>query len=449
MEKKFNHLNHANLMTIKTIEVQCDQCKILFQKSKSEIKRKPNERHFCCRQCYFDSKKIPIIDCKYCEKPFECGKNRLKIYKEHFCSVKCQKLQWEKNKNIIGRTYGRCKVICIDEESDLIETCYVLECQCKERFSRRLLEIKRGHVYECPNCIFRRSQYYIGGKKYGRLSVQHQWEWRTSETNGKRFRYWFCICECGKELWIAANSILRSHTVSCGCFAQKNNSRYVNETLYPTRDEQSRLSNKTIYTRWLMLIHKCYNSKHSTYKSWGGKGYTVCDVWKNDFTSFKNWVIDNDFHNKKSICIKDEFKEFNPENCYLDSISAQANRMRNKKTLDKFGIEYSGQVKTLRQWCDHRGVSYEKIYKRWVFCKDLEKCFNDKLWNDGSGCHVRRTDIDDDQIRDLYNQGMTQKEITHHLKFHGVYYRMKKMGLLSRPAKRRSSLPSQSEGNTN
>lgn len=424
-------------MVISRVEVECTECKKSFLKSSSEIKRKPQQRHFCSMKCYFDNRKMPKINCKYCEKEFECPKYHLKLYKNHFCSVECQKLQWEKDKNLIGRKYGRCKVICIDEESDLIETCYILECQCKERFSRRFLDIKYGRVYECPNCIFRRSQYYIGGKKFGRLSVQEEWEWRTSESNGKRFRYWFCICECGKELWIQANSIIRAHTVSCGCYFQKNNSRYVNETLYPNRDEQTRFSNKNIYNRWLMLVHKCCNSKHSTYKSWGDKGYTVCDIWKNDFTSFKNWMFDNNFDNGQSVCIRDGFKEFNPENCYLDNISANSNRLRNKKNLEKFGIEYRGEVKTLKQWCDHYSVSYETIYKRWIFCKDLEKCLDNKRWNDGSGCHIRRSDINDDEIKSLYNKGMTMKEISHKLKFHGVYYRMKKMGLETRDAKRR------------
>lgn len=50
----------------------------------------------------------------------------------------------------------------------------------------------------------------------GRLKVVSFAEVKTL-TNGKRFAYWNCICECGKSTVVCGTNITRSAVKSCGC----------------------------------------------------------------------------------------------------------------------------------------------------------------------------------------------------------------------------------------
>ena len=72
--------------------------------------------------------------------------------------------------NLVGKKYGRALIIERHFVKNDKRKCptkeYVLKCDCGEFFVRRQSDITGGYVFECPNCVFRKSQYYLGGKKY-------------------------------------------------------------------------------------------------------------------------------------------------------------------------------------------------------------------------------------------------------------------------------------------
>ncbi len=426
-------------MGISVIRVTCCNCGKNFDKSSSEIKRRPQQRHFCSRECYFKIRGPETVKCDFCGGVFKRSKYKQEQYKKTFCSRDCQKKEWERRKELTGKKVGRCIVVGPDNDSHYKETRWLLECACGERFGRRTIDIIKNRVYECPNCVFRRSQYYIGGKKYGRLSVQDKWEWRISPTNGKRFRHWFCVCECGNERWIAAHSIISGKTVSCGCWMQKNNSRYVNDTLYPTRHGKSGLHRDKTYCRWTALIAKCHNPKYVTYHNWGAEGYTVCDLWRNSYEAFHEWIINEGFNESLTVHLKGSCKEFSAMNCGLMDFDEHANIMKKKTYLKKFGIDYMGERKTLRQWADQYKMSYQTLHGRWRKCKKIEKCLEGE-WRDGSGCHFTRHDVKDDDLIKLYEEGFSIVEIEERLGFSGVWNRLQRLGVKMRPRKRRDSV---------
>jgi hypothetical protein len=417
-------------------EVECVRCHVNFLKPNAEIRRDPQERHFCSRNCYFLDKKerAKTKICSNCQKEYHHSR---KTYQNSFCSKSCQLQATLKRNDFTGKKFGRCIVKELDKENTHKCKYWLLQCACKEIFSVRHAELRRGNVYECPNCVFRRSQYYIGGKKFGRLSVQDKWEWIVSPTNGKRFRHWWCVCECGNELWVCAHSILSSHTVSCGCYIQKNNSRYVNETLYPIRHGLSGKKQDEIYMRWIMLVAKCYNSKSQSYHNFGAQGFTVCDNWRNNYLTFHEWMISQKFHPGLTIDIKDGTTEFSPTNCFLCPISELANRMRAKTKVRKTGITYENETHTLRQWSEKLGIGFMTLKKRWNSCQNMKQCIEGK-WEDGSGCHLRRNDISDNEIKRMYENGMTIKEIENALGTSAIKYRLKKMDITMRAASKRN-----------
>jgi hypothetical protein len=41
-----------------------------------------------------------------------------------------------------------------------------------------------------------------------------------------------------------------------------------------------------LYQTWKSMIRRCYNSRHTAFRRYGGRGITVCDRWRNDFWAF-------------------------------------------------------------------------------------------------------------------------------------------------------------------
>jgi len=333
--------------------------------------------------------------------------------------------------NLIGKTIGRIKVVSIHKRENETRKYpakeYLLECECKERFIRRQIDLTSGLVYECPNCVFRRSEFYIGGKKFGRLLVQD--EWRISQwADGHKYREWLCVCECGTVLWVAADSIRKAHTVSCGCYVSKNNSRYANETLYP---KKHRLCAHPAYQRWVSLVHKCYNSKSQSYSLYGDKGYTVCQSWKNSAGDFIKWLESKEWDKTLTIEIKEGKKEFNPKNSYLI-------KNRRYKILQKIGTEYKGTKKFLHEWCEELNLNFHLIRSRIQNGRSFEEAIAMKK-NGESGQWLKRGDISDEEIKELYESGETFKEIEKILGFN-PRYRLEKMGIKKRDAKKRSAV---------
>lgn len=51
----------------------------------------------------------------------------------------------------------------------------------------------------------------LTGKQFGRWTV-------LGRELGRKLVYWECRCECGRTGLVSSNSLLRSHSKSCGCF---------------------------------------------------------------------------------------------------------------------------------------------------------------------------------------------------------------------------------------
>ena len=79
---------------------------------------------------------------------------------------------------------------------------------------------------------------------------------------------------CGTRLTVRHDYLIHSNNPKrhCGCLAKK---------------PQSFISkNQDVYHIWRMVIVRCCNPKHKTYKSYGGRGIKICDRWKNSFEAF-------------------------------------------------------------------------------------------------------------------------------------------------------------------
>lgn len=82
--------------------------------------------------------------------------------------------------------------------------------------------------------------------------------------------------------------------------------------------------NQKLYEVWRSMIARCYNPKNPSYKSYGGKGITVCERWKR-FDYFLNDAVllhgfDNDKIQKGELTIDKDIIDrtkltYSPETC--------------------------------------------------------------------------------------------------------------------------------------
>lgn len=139
------------------------------------------------------------------------------------------------------------------------------------------------------------------GLRFGRLTVIER---AGSNKDGRAL--WLCECDCGKRDIKTGKLLLNGHCKSCGCGEYEN--RVNNCTSH-------KLSNTRLYNIWSGMKQRCYYPKHKDYHSYGGRGITVCDEWKNDFKPFYDWAIANGYQDDLTIDRIDVNGNYEPNNC--------------------------------------------------------------------------------------------------------------------------------------
>lgn len=157
------------------------------------------------------------------------------------------------------------------------------------------------------------------GERFGRLVVIGR------APNGNRGKvYWRCLCDCGSEVSVRGDHLRYGFVKSCGCY----NSEYVTEThtthgCYHTR----------LYKVYRTMLARCFNPKNDGFKNYGGRGITVCDEWRKDFLSFREWALENGYDDSASFgyCTIDRIDvngNYEPGNCRWVTMAVQQKNKR-------------------------------------------------------------------------------------------------------------------------
>lgn len=180
----------------------------------------------------------------------------------------------------------------------------------------------------------------ITGLRFGRLvAIEHL---------GKQ--HWKCKCDCG-NITISNSYLMRNGKAkSCGCLVSEIN----RDMHYIDGRCETRL-----YHTYLSMKARCFNPHIKRFENYGGRGITVCDEWKNSYSSFREWAISNGYKDCLTLDRIDVNGNYEPNNCRWATRKEQSNNKRNNILVTVDGI-----TETLKQTCERYKVPYKRTWKR-------------------------------------------------------------------------------------
>lgn len=188
----------------------------------------------------------------------------------------------------------------------------------------------------------------LTGQRFGRLVVIGIDDRSTRKT------YYFCQCDCGKVKSIRSDGLLSGMVRSCGCMKREQDRKNL------TANHKHKMSGTRPYEIWQGIKKRCYNPNDVRYDRYGGRGISMCEEWREDFSAFYTWALENGYADNLTIDRIDNDKGYFPDNCRWADIETQCrNRASNIR------IKIGNATKTLTEWCDIFEVDYNTVYARY------------------------------------------------------------------------------------
>lgn len=171
-----------------------------------------------------------------------------------------------------------------------------------------------------------------------------------------------CLCDCGNKHIVKPTMWEMGMVKSCGC---------KHEELLKDVNTKHGHSGDRLYKVWSSMKRRCNNPQCPNYPNYGGRGIKVCEEWKDDFTSFYEWAIDNgyNYNAKFGDCTLDRINNdgnYEPSNCRWVDVITQANNRRplaEWKTREKKYV-YKGKKYHLSELCERFNTSEPAIKYR-------------------------------------------------------------------------------------
>lgn len=200
------------------------------------------------------------------------------------------------------------------------------------------------------------------GQRFGRLVVIAFFD-----TDRTRVR-WLCRCECGNEVVAPSGALRRGSKQSCGCLLP-----FVNGVLNRTHGQGHSKERTPEYTAWGGMRDRCLNPNNHAYKSYGGRGITICGRWRDgdgERSGFECFFADMGPKPTRRHSL-DRFPNtdgnYEPDNCRWATPKEQ---MRNRRV--SVMVDYQGSQHTLAELCEKANIKYGVAYNRIRAGKSVE-----------------------------------------------------------------------------
>lgn len=168
---------------------------------------------------------------------------------------------------------------------------------------------------------------------------------------------WECLCDCGKTCSVLRDGLVSGKTTSCGCYWESR----VKQTNTKHKDKGNPL-----YGVWNQIKMRCFDKNATHYMEYGGRGISVCEEWKNDYLSFRQWAYSSGYEPGLTIDRIDNDGNYEPDNCRWVDRKAQANNRRSNVMYT-----YNGETLNVTQWAKRFNIPpktlFNRLYTGWDF----------------------------------------------------------------------------------
>lgn len=147
----------------------------------------------------------------------------------------------------------------------------------------------------------------MAGQRFGRWTAIHQ----AGNAKGGA-ALWMCQCECGTRRAVIGGDLRSGKSISCGCHRNE---------VSGSRFRKHAASNTRLYETWRNMRARCGDPNNQRY---GGRGIKVCDEWRDDFSAFQAWAMENGYSDLLTIERVNIDLGYQPDNCTFVSAAEQA-----------------------------------------------------------------------------------------------------------------------------
>lgn len=159
---------------------------------------------------------------------------------------------------------------------------------------------------------------------------------------------WLWQCSCGKQIEAAAGKVRYGSTKSCGCYSAD---------IASNRLKKHGMFGTPTYDSWAGMIQRCYNTNNDRYSSYGGRGITVCDRWRDSFEAFMEDMGERP--EGMTIDRENTNGNYEPSNCRWATAKTQAENRRTALFVILDGVEMNASVAAKKL-----GVEISLFYSR-------------------------------------------------------------------------------------
>jgi len=183
------------------------------------------------------------------------------------------------------------------------------------------------------------------GDVYGRWTV-------ISLDKSKPRRRWLCRCICGSESRIYPKALKGGETISCGCYGREA------RIAANTKHGHGRKGKKSkTFQVWMGMVNRCHSPQQEAYPHYGGRGITVCDAWRENFSTFLADMGEQP--PGYSIERNDVNGNYEPGNCRWATTIEQRNNTRSNVM-----ISVADDLMTMAEFARRHGFDYKRTSHR-------------------------------------------------------------------------------------